>query len=314
MVEAALFQLINWQILPQSRPGRSANLCRLPAKLCTVQERTRVLSMARSSCLGWRTGVVSGMNATWKPCPRDSLARKRSFLFDVLRAALVSWLLCAVTGANGRCNAQTVLYRLNSEATFQQGCFAPCECAILLGVPVKGTFLLTPQGFDPLFTTYAVTEVNWSIQLNGTATVVTGSGTYKIGGEFALQQQLTLDLQVGEGNPARFDSGLVVVSVTWPNINAIISTNRQFCYDTVFTVSASPMPVPQLRVGSSGGGSLAVSWPVSSNSFVLQESFDLTPGAWTPVTNAPTVVGQQNQVVLSPSTGNKFYRLRPSAN
>ena len=229
------------------------------------------------------------------------------------RAALMLSLLCGAAASSCLCNAQTFLYHLNSDSTFQQGCFAPCECPLMIGVPVKGTFLLTPKGFDGLFNTYAVTAVNWSFSLNGTATMVTGCGSYKIGGEFALEQELTLDLQIGGRNPARFDSGLVVVSVPWPDIKVTISTNHQFCYDTVFNVSASPMPVPPLHLGVTAN-SLTVSWPVSSSAFVLQESSDLTLGSWTTVTNVPTVVGQQNQVVLARSSAGKFYRLMPSGN
>src|SRR5436189_3056185 len=76
-------------------------------------------------------------------------------------------------------NAQAgTLYRLNKDSTFQQGCFPPCLCPITTPVPVKGTFVLTPTGFDGLFDTYAVTDVNWLVSIGGTDTIVTGSGTY----------------------------------------------------------------------------------------------------------------------------------------
>ena len=63
-------------------------------------------------------------------------------------------------------NAQTTngspatLYRLNAESSFVEGCFPPCLCPVTIGVPVKGTFLLTPTGFNGLFYTYTVTNVN----------------------------------------------------------------------------------------------------------------------------------------------------------
>ena len=79
----------------------------------------------------------------------------------------------------------------------------------MIAMPVKGTFVLTPTGFDGLFDTYSVTDVNWLVAIGGNETIVTGSGTYKIGGEFALQQQLSLDLQVGTNKVQHFDSSLV---------------------------------------------------------------------------------------------------------
>ena len=33
----------------------------------------------------------------------------------------------------------------------------------MIAVPVKGTFVLTPTGFDGLFDTYTVTDVNWLV-------------------------------------------------------------------------------------------------------------------------------------------------------
>src|SRR5438309_843737 len=82
--------------------------------------------------------------------------------------------------------AQTgsALYRLNKDSTFERGCFPPCLCPVLIGAPVTGTFVLTPTGFDGLFSTFAVTGVDWVVPIGGTDTVVTGSGTYRIGGEF----------------------------------------------------------------------------------------------------------------------------------
>src|SRR5207247_7087728 len=128
------------------------------------------------------------------------------------------------------------------------GCFAPCLCPIMLEAPVKGTFVLTPTGFDGLFVTYAVTDVNWVVLIDGAETPVTGDGTYKIGGEFALQQELVLDLHVGDGIPEHFDSGLVTGPAPFPDINVTVSRNGMVCFDKVFEVSASPVPLDQIRL------------------------------------------------------------------
>src|SRR5436309_444636 len=145
--------------------------------------------------------------------------------------------------------AQTgsILYRLNKDSTFERGCFPPCLCPVLIGAPVKGTFVLTPIGFDGLFSTFAVTDVNWTVPIDGTDINVTGTGTYKIGGEFALEQELTLDLQVGADKAQHFDSGLVPAEAVFPDIKVTISVNGQVCLDTVFDVSASPVPLAQIR-------------------------------------------------------------------
>src|SRR5881628_713735 len=90
-------------------------------------------------------------------------------------------------------SAQTIttapaIYRLNKDATFQKGCFGPCLCPVLLASSIRGTFVLTPAGFDPLFNYYRVSDVNWTVTLADSDVRVTGEGKYKLGGEFALQQ------------------------------------------------------------------------------------------------------------------------------
>jgi hypothetical protein len=140
-----------------------------------------------------------------------------------------------------------VIYRLDKGSTYQNGCFAPCECPLLEEVPVRGTFVLTPAELNPLFTYYKVTDVNWTVSLGDQELRLTGSGTYKIGGEFALQQQLSLDLKVGEGATQHFDSGLLAGPAPFPAIAVTVSINGQYCFDTVIRVSASPVPPDQIH-------------------------------------------------------------------
>src|SRR5262245_52991948 len=140
--------------------------------------------------------------------PRGSFCSGKKILFRVVL------FLIGVIATSGLTNAQIdtsggTLYRLNQDSTFQEGCFPPCLCPITEAVPVKGTFVLTPTGFDGLYNTYAITDVNWLTSSGGAETIVTGRGTYKIGGEVALQQQLILDLRIGSNKPEHFDSGLV---------------------------------------------------------------------------------------------------------
>jgi hypothetical protein len=169
------------------------------------------------------------------------------------RLAFVAPLLLGFVLTAGPIGAQTptgfapTVYRLNGDSSFERGCFSPCLCPVLIGAPVKGTFVLTPTGFDGLFNTFAVSDVSWIVPIDGTDTAVTGSGTYRVGGEFAVEQELILDLQVGGDKPQHFDSGLVPAQAVFPDIKVTISVNGQVCFDTVFNVSASPVPLDQLR-------------------------------------------------------------------
>jgi len=140
-------------------------------------------------------------------------AGSESKLLSLLRnPALVAWLFLGVVTSSAPAQTGTsspvTVYWLNQDSTFEQGCFPPCLCPVLFGSAVKGTFVLTPTGFDGLFNTYAVEDVHWVVSIGGTNTLVTGQGTYKLGGEVALQQELSLDLQVGGATVQHFDSGL----------------------------------------------------------------------------------------------------------
>jgi hypothetical protein len=184
-------------------------------------------------------------------------------------------------------------------------------CPVSATEPVRGTFFLTPAGFDGVFYTSAVTDVKWSFTNYAGTTTVTGSGTYKFGGNGAIQQQLSLNLQLNGGRVEHFDSGLVTNSTSFPNIQVSISTNNQRCFDTVFKVNASPAPIPQLHIAVTPTNTVVLSWALSSDPFVLQKCHELSANNWITVTNTPAVVQQQNQVVLPLSPDNQSYRLMP---
>jgi len=247
-------------------------------------------------------------------------ASTRNSLFLVRNRAWVVLLLFGAMVARSPARAQTTngsgatLYRLNADSGYERGCFPPCLCPVMITQPVRGTFLLTATGFDGLFKTFSVTDVHWSFTNNGAATSVTGSGTYIVGGSNDQKKQLSLYLQIDGGRVEHFDSGLVADSTPFPNINVSISTNHQYCLDTVFKVSASPTPVPQLLIGVTPTNTVVLSWAVSPYPFNLQTSAGLATTDWTTVTNTPVVLGQQNQVILPLSAGNQSYRLQPGGN
>jgi hypothetical protein len=254
------------------------------------------------------------MNAGQKVSTCDGPALWRKILLFMAKSA-VGLAVCAVAAATGGAKAQTVintaLYQLNQDSSFEEGCIPPCLCPDMVPVPVTGTFLLTRTGYDGLYDDYAVTSVNWRVLINGADMIVSGSGTYKVGGEVALLQELALDLLLGGTNVQHFDSGFVPEAAPFPEIKVTISTTNKYCFAAAFHLNASPAPALQPRLGLAGSNTVVLSWPVSAASLVLKESSDLTATDWTTVTNAPTVIGQENQVLLARPPGNRFYRLVP---
>lgn len=148
-------------------------------------------------------------------------------------------------------------YTLAADAAFEWGCFGPCACPGL-SAPLAGDFKLVPEPPDPLFEHYGVTDVNWVVHRPGGGDVaITGSGTYRVGGEFAVQHQMTLDLVIG-GQPAKhFDSGLVLGGGEFPRIALVVSVHgMETCVDTAIQLRAVPA-TSGVPPGGSGVTSLA---------------------------------------------------------
>ena len=90
--------------------------------------------------------------------------------------------------------AASTTYELQDRSSFDTGCFnGPCDCAIAPH-PMKGSFELVFAGYDGLYDHYDVRDVRWLVRYGDQELDLRGSGKYRVGGEFAIVQQLTLDL------------------------------------------------------------------------------------------------------------------------
>lgn len=174
-------------------------------------------------------------------------------LARTLIAAALFESLCVFAPASA---APDVPYALRDASVVEIGCQDPCACPILTRGPLEGTFVLAPLAPDPLFERYALQNVNWSVDEWGEVITFTGSGEYRIGGEFALQHRLILDLHVNGGALQRFDSGLVLGGSTFPAIDIAVAAHEFFCFDSVLVLSAAPLGsagIPQQEVSRTIG-------------------------------------------------------------
>jgi len=135
----------------------------------------------------------------------------------------------------------TVLYELDGDLGFQEGCFGQCLCPVL-GAGMTGTFGLTPATPTAAFSTWTVSEVDWQVASLGLH--ITGSGILQASQGVDAQQQLILDLSINGEAPERYDSGLVPASSSLPRIDAVVSLYGMQCFDRVLAVSASPARSP----------------------------------------------------------------------
>jgi FlgD Ig-like domain len=161
--------------------------------------------------------------------------RTKIFTLGILICCL---MLGAAQGSAQTDSTAASFYKLEPPSSFETGCFAICECPIFTHA-LQGTFDLRPVGSDPLFDYYRVENVRWSVTDATTNLGITGAGTYRVGGEFAVQQQMTLDLSIGGAAPRRFDSGLVLGGGEFPRIKIDISLHQNTaCVDTLMHIEA----------------------------------------------------------------------------
>ena len=71
----------------------------------------------------------------------------------------------------------------------------------------------------------------------------------------------------------------------------------------------SSQPAPLLTITPSNGGAL-IAWPASFSGYGLQSSHDLTATNWVNVTNSVRVTASENQVFITSSIDNAFFRLK----
>ncbi|MEE9296824.1 MAG: hypothetical protein V3W34_17915 [Phycisphaerae bacterium] len=135
-------------------------------------------------------------------------------------------------------------YKLNPGSTFQTGCFPPCLCPLSQEFQLRGSFSRSFIGSSFWFDHYVLSDIAWEVVMKDAShppLPIVGSGTYQIGGDFALAHRLKLDLRIGDNPPQHFDSGLVVGGSEFPDFKIMVSMNDMFCYDTVIVVDASPV-------------------------------------------------------------------------
>jgi len=147
---------------------------------------------------------------------------------------------------------QILSYRLLAGSTYQRGCFGACECADGPLEPILGTFALVPLEGTALSHEFAVVNADWLV-LDPSGTIpVRGLGTYRMGGKFALEQELILVLNVREKPPVYFDSGLVSGGSNFPSLDIGISVSGAICFNTWIDLHAAPGLVRPAKAKPSG--------------------------------------------------------------
>jgi len=91
--------------------------------------------------------------------------------------------------------------------------------------------------------------------------------------------------------------------VTRVSDGSLSATNR-----FMVIVSAVVSPV-SLSIRLTAANTVLLQWPAPSSGWTLYQKSALGTANWVPTSNAVNVVGGQNQVIVPPATGSRFYRL-----
>ncbi len=140
------------------------------------------------------------------------------------------------------------VFRMGPEGSFQEGCFPPCMCPMLMEQPVIGMMKFRYTGDEQGIQTYAVEDVNWKTQFLDPARRITGAGKFRIGSPGVLtllQQRMELDLRVGDDPVQHFDSGWVPVQGN-DGVRITVSINGMFCWDRAIDIDARPVPAAEV--------------------------------------------------------------------
>jgi len=98
--------------------------------------------------------------------------------------------------------------------------------------------------------------------------------------------------------------------LNWTDGGVEVSRAASYSFDASEDQALVANFVPRLGIGLTNATALVISWPAAALGYVLQENSELGGGlSWGANTNTVSVVGNQSQVLISPLSGKRFYRL-----
>jgi hypothetical protein len=100
--------------------------------------------------------------------------------------------------------------------------------------------------------------------------------------------------------------------VGWAENGALVSASADYGFNAttnrLLIANFTPAVIPQMGIGLVTN-TVVVSWPTNSIGFTLEQTAIFNPTNWFAVTNFVSVVGTNNEVIISPPTGYRFFRL-----
>ena len=129
----------------------------------------------------------------------------------------------------------------------------------------------------------------------------------------AKAQNYSIDWFTIDGGGGTSTGGVYSVTGTIGQPDAGHLSGGNYTLDGGFwgIIAAVQLPgSPLLRIVRTSSNAVVVAWSAPATGFALQENSTVNSGAWTAVTNVINTVGAENQVIVAPPVGNRFYRLK----
>jgi hypothetical protein len=187
----------------------------------------------------------------------------RAFHALAVRWALLTAMFGPVAITAGENSIQSSLFGPGAEAgsavryRLIEGSILIDDCTICgrptIPVPIRGSFWLKPTGENPLFSYYAVRGLRFESSSPYSEYVGWFSGTYQIGGEVALVQQMTLKGRIGEIAALEFESGQVALQAPFPWIEIDLAQLPPTDPLHTFSLHLVAMPWPEIWFSTETG-------------------------------------------------------------
>lgn len=166
--------------------------------------------------------------------------RLTALLPAVIGLALLGARGCVPLGSQTLVSQTDRVYALTDDSQLLRGCFPPLACPVEIAADLGGTFRTRLVQVGDLVDLHEVRDVFWLVRIGGQDVPITGAGSYFDG---VTEDQLLLELRVGDAEPELFTSGPVP---SGPPDGAVldipISIHGQTGFDTLIEVRAVALP------------------------------------------------------------------------
>jgi hypothetical protein len=149
--------------------------------------------------------------------------------------------------------------------------------------PLRGAFKLRLIEINPLFSRYAVENLNFTAGSNRTYTIK-GSGNFQIGGEVALVQQMELELEINDGLATRvchLKNPSPAVTGRWPMITLTLEqADGTFTQNYTLHLAAAPLREIWFSTALGFTAGLGGPGPVSGGDFLSSAGRVVHRSSW----------------------------------